>query len=93
MLKPSRERIEHLAEQIISAMEKDGNVLLLKDREAIRQSVVHALLDELRQTEERVTNVLRRLTGMADIPAEGTAAWEERFRLLLEEEFEKPSFD
>jgi hypothetical protein len=93
MLKPSRERIAHMARLLLDEMDRSGAVRLLKDREAVRQSIAHALSDEIKQDEERYTNVLSRLASMGDAPEAGSREWESAVKRLMEEEYERAGFD
>ena len=93
MLKPSRERIAQIARLIVEEIDRSEQVRLLKDREAIRQSVMHALVDELKQDEERQAHVLHRMGGMTDAPTVGSKEWEALYRRLLDEEYERTGFD
>jgi hypothetical protein len=93
MSKPSRERIANIARLIVDEMSRSENVRLLKEREAVRQSVVHALLDEFKQDEERRANVMQRLAAMPDSPPLGSREWESVYRKLLDEEYERTGFD
>jgi len=91
VLKLSRERIGHLSRLLVEALARKSSVRLLKDREAVRQSVMHALADEVRQDEERHGRVHARLsTGSLKL---GSKAWDEEFRRLLDEEYDNEGFD
>lgn len=91
MLKLSRERIGHLARLLVDELARQKTIRLLKDREAIRQSIAHALTDEVRQDEERHARVHSRL--LAGTLKEGSKAWDDEFRRLLDEEYDKEGFD
>lgn len=93
MLKPSRERISQMARLLVEEMDRNRTVRLLKDREAVRQSIIHALVDELKQDEERHVHVLAKLNALPDIPPAGTKEWSALFRRLLDEEYERAGFD
>ena len=87
MLKMSRERVNQLARDLLDAMTRAQTVILLKDREVVRQSIAHALADELKREEEREENVRRRLATMKKPPAPNSRDWEQLFRKLMEEEY------
>jgi len=53
MHKISRERVTQLARDLLEAMTRTKAVMLLKEREVVRQSIAHALADELKREEER----------------------------------------
>ncbi len=55
MHKLSRERINQLARELLDAMTRTKSVALLKDRDVVRQSIAHALADELKREEARRT--------------------------------------
>lgn len=93
MLKPSRERISQIARLLVEEMDRDKTVRLLKDREAVRQSVIHALVDELKQEDERHVHVLAKLNALPDAPPPGTRERAALFRKMLEEEYERAGFD
>jgi hypothetical protein len=66
---------------------------LLKEREVVRQSIAHALADELKREEEREENVRRRLASMRKGPKPGTREYEELFRKYMEEEYLREGLD
>jgi len=74
-------------------MSRHDTIRLLKDREAVRQSIVHALLEELKHDEERAAHVLERLSSVKPSPATGSAEWVALFDRFMEEEFEKRGFE
>jgi len=86
MLKMSRERINQVARDLLDILTRAQSVVLLKDREAVRQAIAHALDDELRREQEREDNVRRKLATIKKPPAPGSAEYEQLFRKLLEEE-------
>lgn len=87
MHKISRERVNQLARELLEAMTRTRSVTLLKDREVVRQSIAHALADELKREEEREENVRRRLALMKNGPPCGSREYEQIFRKLMEEEY------
>jgi hypothetical protein len=93
MHKMSRERVSQLARDLLDAMTRTQTVILLKDREVVRQSIAHALADEFKREEEREENVRRRLATMKSPPAMGTREWEVIFRKLMEEEYLREGLD
>ncbi|HEX9982813.1 MAG TPA: DUF507 family protein [Thermoanaerobaculia bacterium] len=93
MVRMSRERVNQLARELLDALMRTKNVTLLKDREVVRQSIAHALAEELRREEEREETVRRRLATMRDKPREGTREWEQLFRRLIEEEYLREGLD
>lgn len=92
MQKPSKERVSSIARLLVDALERVESVHLIKDREAVRQSIVHSLIDELRHDEERQAAVLQRLGNNPEL-VPGSKDWENAVRRLLEEEYERVGFD
>jgi len=86
MPKWSRERINQLARDRHEVLTRAQTVRLLKDREAVRQAIAHALDDELRREQEREENVRRKLATIKKPPSPGSPEYEQLFRKLLEEE-------
>lgn len=93
MHKISRERVNQLARELLDAMTRTKSVILLKDREVVRQSIAHALADELKREEEREDNVRRRLATMKKGPARGSREYEQLFRKMMEEEYLREGLD
>jgi hypothetical protein len=93
MHKMSRERVNQLARDLLEAMTRSKAVVLLKDREVVRQSIAHALADELKREEEREENVRRKLATMKRPPAPKSREWELLFRKLMEEEYVREGLD
>jgi len=93
MLRPSRDRLDLLARDLIDALARSRAVVLLKDREAVRQALVQALTDELRREEEREETVRRRISLMRGAPKARTREWEDLFRKLVEEEYLREGLD
>ena len=93
MVRPSRDRLNHLARQIVDALSRSRAVVLLKEREAVRQAVAQALSDELRREEEREESARRRIAAMRNAPRANTREWEELFRRFVEEEYLREGLD
>lgn len=93
MVRPSRDRLNHLARELLDALARSRSVILLKDREVVRQAIAHALADELRREEEREESARRRLASMRHGPRAGTAEYEELFRKFVEEEYLREGLD
>jgi len=89
----SRERVNQLARELLESMTRTKSVALLKDREVVRQSIAHALADELKREEEREENVRRRIAGMRKGPKPGSRDYEELFRKYMEEEYLREGLD
>ena len=93
MHKMSRERVNQLARDLLDSMTRTHSVILLKDREVVRQSIAHALADEFKREEEREDNVRKRLSSMRKGPVAGSREWEQLFRKLMEEEYLREGLD
>jgi hypothetical protein len=93
MHKMSRERVNQLARELLDSMTRTHSVILLKDREVVRQSIAHALADEFKREEEREENVRKRLSSMRKGPTTGSREWEQLFRKLMEEEYLREGLD
>jgi len=91
MVKLSRERVEKLARDLVDAMSRSRAIMFLKDRDAVRQAIAHALADELRREEEREDTVRKRIAAMRKAPKIGSAEWEQLFRSLMNEEYVRDS--
>lgn len=85
--------MNQLARELLDSMTRTHSVILLKDREVVRQSIAHALADEFKREEEREDNVRKRLSSMRKGPAQGSREWEQLFRKLMEEEYLREGLD
>ena len=93
MHKISRERVTQLARDLLEAMTRTRAVTLLKEREVVRQSIAHALADELKREEEREENVRRRIATMKKPPGLRSREYEMLFVQLMEEEYLREGLD
>ena len=93
MHKLSRERVNQLARELLDAMTKTKSVILLNDRDVVRQSIAHAVADELKREEEREENVRRRLATVKKGPQPGSREYEHLYRKMLEEEYLREGLD
>lgn len=93
MHKISRERVTQLARDLLESMTRTKAVMLLKEREVVRQSIAHALDDELKREEEREENVRRRIAAMKKGPALRSREYETLFSQLMEEEYLREGLD
>jgi hypothetical protein len=87
MPKFSRERASHLARLLLDEMTRTRVITLLKDREAVRQAVAHAIADELKHEEDREERVLQKIASMRKAPAPKTRDFEALYRTMMEEEY------
>lgn len=86
MVRPSRDRLNHLARELVDVLARSKAVILLKDREVVRQAAAQALAEELRREEEREEAARRRIAALKPAPKANTREWEELFRRFVEEE-------
>lgn len=89
MQRVSRERQTQLARAIVDEMGRDRSIRLLKDREAVRQSVLHALGEELKRDEERAAAAERRLFDAEPGLEVGSTEWEALYERMLSEEYDR----
>ncbi|HYC62664.1 MAG TPA: DUF507 family protein [Thermoanaerobaculia bacterium] len=92
-IRPSRERLSLLARELVDALARSRAVVLLKDREVVRQAVAQALAEELRREEDCQENAKRRIASMRGAPRPRTREYEELFRQLMEEEYLREGLD
>lgn len=90
---PSRDRMNHLARELLDALSRSRAVTFLKDREVVRQAIAHALTDELRREDERQESARKRISEMRPRPKAGTPEWEELFQRFVEEEYLREGLD
>lgn len=93
MYKLSRERVSMMARLITDGLHAQASNRFLKDEEIVRQAILHALVDEVKHDEEHRGNVREKILGMKRPPAATSKEWEQLFRKLLDEEYEKEVFD
>jgi hypothetical protein len=93
MVRPSRDRLNNLARELLDALARSKAVVFLKDREVVRQAIAHALTDELRREEEREDSAKRRIDALRPRPKTGTQEWEDLFQRFVEEEYLREGLD
>jgi hypothetical protein len=93
MVRPSRDRLNQLAREILDALSRSRAVALLKEREVVRQAIAHAVADELRREEEREETARRRISQMRRPPRRKSPEWEALFRQYVEEEYLREGLD
>ena len=93
MVRLSRERVAQLSRDLLDALVRDSSVVLLKDRDAVRQAIAAALSEEFRREEEREQLVRRRIATTPGAPRDGSRDYDQLFRKLLEEEYVRESLD
>ncbi len=86
MLRMSRDRVSQVARELLDILTRTQSVVLLKDRESVRQAIAHALDDELKREQDREENVRRKLATIKKPPAPGSNEYDQLFTKLLEEE-------
>ncbi|HEX7832379.1 MAG TPA: DUF507 family protein [Thermoanaerobaculia bacterium] len=93
MARPSRDRLNELAREIVDAVSRSRAVILLKDREAVRLAVAQALSDELTRQENREETARKRISAMKRGPKANTPEWEALFRKFVDEEYLREGLD
>ncbi|HUP46719.1 MAG TPA: DUF507 family protein [Thermoanaerobaculia bacterium] len=93
VVKMSRERLQRLAAELLEAMTASRAVVLLKERDAVRQAIAHVLAEEIEREEAREDTVRRRIAGLRKAPRRRSADWENLFRKLMEEEYLREGLD
>ena len=93
MVRPSRDRLALLARELVDALSRSRAVVLLKDREVVRQAVAQLLAEELKREEEREETSRKRISAMRGAPKAGSKEWEELFRKFVEEELLREGLD
>jgi hypothetical protein len=93
MVRLSRERIVQLSRDLLDALVRDNTVVLLKDRDAVRQAIAAALAEEFKREEEREQLVRRRIATTPGAPSDGSREYDALYRKLLEEEYVRESLD
>ncbi len=93
MVRPTRDRISQLARDLVDALSRTGAVVLLKDREVVRQAVSQALAEELKREEEREETARRRIAALRGAPKPNTKEWDTLFHRFVEEELLREGLD
>jgi hypothetical protein len=93
MVRPSRDRLNLLARELLESLARSKAVVFLKDREVVRQAIAHALTDELRREEEREESARKRIAALHPRPKTGSHEWEELFQRFVEEEYLREGLD
>lgn len=93
MSRPSRDRLNELAREIVDAVSRSRALILLKDREIIRQAVAQALADELTRQEAREETARKRIAAMKRGPKVQTPEYEALFRKFVDEEYLREGLD
>jgi hypothetical protein len=93
MARPSRDRLNELAREIVRAVSRSRAVILLKDAETIRQAVALALADELTRQEAREETARTRIAAIKNGPKAHTPEWEVLFRRFVDEEYLREGLD
>jgi hypothetical protein len=93
MVRPSRERLNELAGEIVRAVTRSRALILLKDQEAVRQSVAQALADELTRQEAREETARKRIAALERKPRPGSPEWDLLFKRFVDEEYLREGLD
>jgi hypothetical protein len=85
----SRQKINHLSQLIVKALQKAGHVTLLKPENDVRLQVVKTLTDELRIEEIVDAEVRRKLLSYSRKIVEGNREWDVMYQKFYEQEMKK----
>ncbi|MGA7614958.1 MAG: DUF507 family protein [Thermoanaerobaculia bacterium] len=80
----SRDRIQSLARLVADELASLKGVRVLRDTDAIRQSVGQALTEEAKREEEKAKFVIDQITKMSGAPAPGSREWTTLFQKIYE---------
>ena len=85
----SRQKINHLSQLIVKALQKAGHVTLLKPENDVRLQIVKTLTDELRIEEIVDAEVRRKLSSYARKIIEGNREWDVMYQKFYEQEMKR----
>jgi len=85
----SRQKINHLSQLIVKALQKSGHVTLLKPENDVRLQVVKTLTDELRIEEIVDAEVRRKLSSYSRKIVEGNREWDVMYQKFYEQEMKR----
>ena len=83
----SRERIFHLADQIIERMKDQG--IEVKDYRRLRSTIISAFTEEMRFFESLDAEARERISRMRKQPPEGSPEWQALYEKFFDEAFSK----
>ncbi|HEX2276614.1 MAG TPA: DUF507 family protein [Candidatus Tectomicrobia bacterium] len=85
----SRQKINHLSQLIVKALQKAGHVTLLKPENDARLQIVKTLTDELRIEEIVDAEVRRKLSSYSRKIIEGNREWDVMYQKFYEQEMKR----
>ena len=85
----SRQKINHLSQLIVKALQKAGHVTFLKPDNDVRLQIVKTLTDELRIEEVVDAEVRRKLASYSRKIVEGNREWDVMYQKFYEEEMKR----
>jgi uncharacterized protein len=85
----SRQKINHLSQLIVKALQRAGLVTLLKPENDVRLQIVKTLTDELRIEEVVDAEVRRKLSSYSRKVIEGNREWDVMYQKFYEQEMKK----
>jgi hypothetical protein len=88
MLKITKERANSLARLLLDELSGSETLRLLREPDAVRQAISHALFDEFRRDQDLQAAVRDRIASMKNAPALNSREWDALFRKTLDEEYE-----
>jgi len=85
-VKLSREKVLHISHLILGHLDKDDGVEYFDEPQAIRQTIVKIIMDEMRNDEAIDALVRRKLESQKKGIVEGSDEWDVLYRKYFEEE-------
>jgi hypothetical protein len=85
----SRQKINHLSQLIVKALQKARHVTLLKPENDVRLQIVKTLTDELRIEEIVDAEVRRKLSSYSRKIIEGNREWDVMYQKFYEQEMKR----
>ena len=85
----SRQKINHLSQLIVKALQKAGHVTFLKPDNDVRLQIVKTLTDELRIEEVVDAEVRRKLASYSRKIVDGNREWDVMYQKFYEQEMKK----
>lgn len=85
MLKITKERANALARAILDELSGSNTLHLLRDPDAVRQAISHALFDEFRRDQDLQIAVRDRIAAMKNGPSPNSKEWDALFRKIVDE--------
>lgn len=85
----SREKINYLARQVLTCLQKDDQVEFLDDDNEIRLDIVHSIEEEIRLYDQLDKKAIEKIQSQRRAIEEGSREWEILYRKYYNEELSK----